>query len=111
MGIYADQRIGEILRELPKASAGRKPKEVDEPTQFTKREAIESANIDHHTAIDLQAMAANPDVVEAVIAKAEEEGRIVSRAQVLKAMNQHDMSLVDTPTKREAEHESRETKK
>ena len=93
VGIYADQRIGEILRELPKDRSfhGNQHQEVkvDAPT-FTKAQAIESANIDHHTAIDLQAMAANPDVVEAVIAKATEEGRIVSRAQVLKAIKERD---------------------
>ena len=33
-------------------------------------------------------MAANPEVVEAVITKATEEGRIVSRSQVLKAINE-----------------------
>lgn len=66
-----DQRIGEILRELPTAKAGRKANEVDTPTQLTKGEAVKQSNIDHHTAIDLQKMAANPEVVEAVIAKAE----------------------------------------
>ena len=89
VGIYADQRIGEILRELPKATNQHDaPQVVGAPT--STRQAERTAGIDHHTAIDLQAMAANPDVVEAVIAKATEEGRIVSRAQVLKAIKERD---------------------
>ena len=93
VGIYADQRIGEILRELPTAKAGRKANEVDTPTQLTKGEAVKQSNIDHHTAIDLQKIAANPEVVEAVIAKAEKDGRVVSRAQVLKEIKKHDEAV------------------
>lgn len=87
VSVYADQRIGEILRELPKAVNQHDASLVDTPT---KREAEKQAGISHATAIDLQAMAANPEVVEAVIAKAESEGRIVSRSQVLKAIKERD---------------------
>ena len=94
VGIYADQRIGEILRELPKAvNQHDAPQVVGTPT--STRQAERTAGIDHHTAIDLQAMAANPEVVEAVIAKATEEGRIVSRAQVLKAIKERDDALAE----------------
>lgn len=92
VGIYADQRIGELLRELPKAKNQHDMSLVDTPT---KRQAEREANIDHHTAIDLQAMAANPDIVEAVIAKATEDGRIVSRAQVIKAIKERDDALAE----------------
>ena len=87
VGIYADQRIGEILRELPKAKNQYDVSLVSTPT---KREAEKQANLDHHTATDLQKMAANPEVVEAVIAKAEKDGRVVSRSQVLKAIKERD---------------------
>lgn len=50
------------------------------------------------TAYDLQAMAANPDVVQAVLDKAEAEGRIPSRKQVLDAIKERD----------EAEHDAAE---
>ena len=90
VSVYADQRIGEILRELPKAKAGRKSNEVTEVTELTKREAEKQAGLSHKTAIDLQAMAANPEVVQAVIDKATQEGKVVSRAQVLKAIKERD---------------------
>jgi hypothetical protein len=86
VSVYADQRIGEILRELPKAK-NQYDSLVDTPT---KRESEKQAGIGHATAIDLQAMAANPEIVEAVIAKAEEEGKVVSRSQVLKAIKERD---------------------
>ena len=85
VGIYADQRIGEILRELPKAKNQHDARLVDTPT---KREAERDAGISHAVAIDLQAMASNPDVVQAVLDKAEADGTIPSRSQVLKAIKE-----------------------
>lgn len=75
-----DQRIGEILRELPKSNRWKS----DSPTGEveTKADAIKAAGIGNRQAYDLQAMAANPDVVQAVLDKAEAEGRIPSRKQV-----------------------------
>lgn len=86
VGIYADQRIGEILRELPTRQGKRNDlTSVDTPT---KVQAERDAGISHAVAIDLQAMAANPDVVQAVLDKAEQDGRIASRSQVLKAIKE-----------------------
>lgn len=83
VGIYADQRIGEILRELPTRQGRRTDlTSVDTPT---KVETEKSAGISHAVSIDLQAMAANPEIVQAVLDKAEAEGRIPSRKQVLDA--------------------------
>lgn len=98
VGIYADQRIGELLRELPKAKGNQYQQSANSPTgeeAQTKAKAIADAGIGHRQAYDLQTMAANPDVVEAVIAKATEEGRIVSRAQVLKAIKERDDALAE----------------
>jgi hypothetical protein len=67
----------------------------------TKAEAEREANIDHHTAIDLQKMAANPEVVQAVIDKAEADGRIASRKQVLDAIKERDMKKRVANAKRE----------
>ena len=85
VGIYGDQRIGELLRELPRAKNQHDTSLVDTPT---KREAERDAGISHAIAIDLQAMAANPEVVQAVLDKAEADGTIPSRSQVLKAIKE-----------------------
>lgn len=83
VGIYADQRIGEILRELPKSGRW-----SDSPTG--KTDTIKESGMSVKTAYDLQAMAANPDVVQAVLDKAEADGRIPSRKQVLDAIKERD---------------------
>lgn len=83
VGIYADQRIGEILRELPKSGRW-----SDSPTG--KTDAIKESGMSVKTAYDLQAMAANPEVVQAVLDKAEADGRIPSRKQVLDAIKERD---------------------
>ena len=83
VGIYADQRIGEILRELPKSDRW-----SDSPTG--KTDAIKDAGFTPKTAYQLEQLAAHPDVVQAVIDKATEEGKVASRAQVLKAIRERD---------------------
>lgn len=97
VSIYADQRIGEILRELPKAKNQYDESVVGVPT---KREAEKQAGIGHATAIDLQKLAANPDVVQAVIDRAESEGRIPSRQQVIDAIRERDAARADAATAR-----------
>ena len=89
VGIYADQRIGELLRELP-TKQGKRSDTTLSTTQdeVTKRQAMAQSGIPKSQAYDLQAMAANPDVVQAVLDKAEADGRIVSRKQVLDAIKQ-----------------------
>lgn len=91
VGIYADQRIGEILRELP-TRAGKRTDLTSSTVQeeVTKTDALKESGISRTQAYDLQAMAANPDVVQAVLDKAEKDGTIPSRAQVLKAIKERD---------------------
>ena len=84
VGLYADQRIGEILRELPTGHGNR----FSTTGETLKTEAIKESGISTKTAYDLQAMAANPEVVQAVLDKAEADGRIASRKQVLDAINE-----------------------
>ena len=99
VGIYADQRIGEILRELPTRQGLRTDTTSCTPMQeVTKAQAIEESGMSIRQAYDLKAMAANPDVVQAVLDKAEAEGRIPSRKQVLDASKERD----------EAEHDAAE---
>lgn len=88
VGLYADTRIGELLRELPKSNkwaSNSDSREVE-----TKASALKDANISRSQAYDLQALAANPDVVQAVLDKAEADGTIPSRSQVLKAIRERD---------------------
>ncbi len=91
VSVYADQRVGEILRELPKAQ-GKRTDITSLPTgkEVTKAEAIEEAGFTPKTAAQLEKLAANPDVVQAVIDKATADGTVVSRAQVLKAIRERD---------------------
>jgi chromosome segregation ATPase len=86
VSVYADQRIGEILRELP-TGHGNRFSDTSEPL---KADAIADAGIPKSQAYDLQKLAANPDVVQAVLDKAEAEGRIPSRKQVLDAIKERD---------------------
>lgn len=86
VGLYADQRIGEILRELPTGHGNR----FSDTQETLKADAIKESGISKSQVYDLQKMAANPEIVEAVIAKAEAEGRLVSRKQVLDAIRQRD---------------------
>ena len=95
VSIYADQRIGEILRELPTRQGKRTDTLVTDVTEVTKRQAEANAGISHKQAIDLQAMASNPDVVQAVLDKAEAEGRIPSRNQVIDAINEKNQAERD----------------
>jgi len=91
VGLYADQRIGEILRELPKAKNQHDSLSSEQDKQ-TKTEAIHDAGITHSQAYDLQALAANPEVVQAVIDKAEKEGKVASRSQVLQAIRERKLA-------------------
>lgn len=88
VGIYADQRIGEILRGIEQAKRG--PKVNSDVSEKTKADAIAEAGIPKSQAYDLQKLAANPDVVQAVLDKAEADGTIPSRSQVLKAIQERD---------------------
>ena len=89
VSIYADQRIGEILREIPKAKNQHDVSDL--PTG--KTQAIKDAGFTPKTASQLEQLAANPEVVQAVLDKAEAEGRIPSRKQVLDAI--HDRKIAE----------------
>ena len=90
VGIYADQRIGEILRELPTRQGKRTDTSSTAIEEVTKAQAIKESGISTPTAYQLEQLAANPDVVQAVLDRAEAEGRIPSRKQVLDAIRERD---------------------
>ena len=94
VSIFGDQRIGEILRELPTRQGKRSDLTSSDVTdKVTRQQAIRDAGIERSQAYDLQKLAANPDVVQAVLDKAEAEGRIPSRKQVLDAI--HDRKIAE----------------
>ena len=88
VGLYADTRIGELLKELPKSS-----KWSNLPAG--KTDTIKELGMTPKTASQLEQLAKNPEVVEAVISKAEQEGRIPSRKQVLDAIKERDEARED----------------
>ena len=105
VGIYADQRIGEILRELPTGHGNR----FSDTSETLKADAIKESGISRSQAYDLQALAANPDVVQAVLDKAEQDGTIPSRSQVLKAIQERDMARKVADTLKAERDDARET--
>ncbi len=96
VAIFGDQRIGELLRKLPtKAGQRNDLTSSDVQEEVTKADALEEAGIGKSQAYDLEKLAANPEVVQAVIDKATEEGRVVSRKQVLDAIKERDAAIYD----------------
>lgn len=84
--IAAEQRIGEILLELPKSVGGR-PSENSAPKgeEFKpKGETITEMGYSRKESSDYQTMAKNPEVVQRVIADAMERGEVVTKTQVLR---------------------------
>ena len=85
----SELRIGEMLREVPKASGGDRRSDAFKTQgkllfEKTKAETIEEAGIPREAAKQYQQMAAHPEIVEQAIAEARENDDIVSRSAVLK---------------------------
>ena len=89
--IAAEQRIGELLLAIPKASGG------DHGNQYTggknpderqiaktKSDTIKDMGYDRHEASDYQQMAKHPEVVQKVIDDALANGEIVTKSQVMR---------------------------
>ena len=101
VGIYADQRIGEILRELPTRQGRRTDTTLSHAgEEVTKADALQNAGISRSEAYRLEELASNPEVVQAVLDKAEAEGRIPSRKQVLDAIKERDAARAEVATVR-----------
>ena len=88
--IAAEQRIGELLLAIPKATAYNNPS-GKEGTQNrdtsklgkTKTETISEMGYSMDEASEYQRMAKNPDIVQRVINEALERGEVVTKSQVL----------------------------
>lgn len=85
---FAKIKMGKLLKELPKSTPNNnKFHENDTPVVFVKTpktEVIKEIGLNKKQAERLQQMADNPEIVQAAIAKAREEGDIVSQSQILK---------------------------
>lgn len=85
--IAAEQRIGEILLSIPKASGGvnqYNKEDFSGHVEKTKSETISEMGYSKDEAHDYQTMAKNPEVVQRVIEDALSRGDVVTKTQVLK---------------------------
>lgn len=81
--IAAEQRIGELLLAIPKAS-GATNFSRDEEKLKTKGETIKEMGYGKNEAADYQQMAKNPDIVRKVIEEATANGEVVTKSTVMK---------------------------
>ena len=80
--IAAECRIGELLQDIPKASGNQYTSaSVERPT---KAQTIKEMGYGETEAKDYQQMAKHPEVVQAVIDKALQDGEIVTKASVMR---------------------------
>ena len=85
--IAAEQRIGELLLSIPKASGKRTDLETSgqRSTEVkTKAETISEMGYGEREAKDYQQMAKHPEVVKQVLADAEANGEIATKASVMR---------------------------
>lgn len=82
--IAAEQRIGELLLAIPKASGARTDLQTSSPYREevkTKSETIKEMGYGKNEAADYQQMAKNPEVVQRVIDNALASGEVVTKTQ------------------------------
>jgi len=105
LNVFIDQRMGELVAALP-TKQGKRSDITSLPTgnEVTKTEALKDAGLTPKTASQLEQLAANPEVVQIVIDKATEEGKVVSRSQVLKAIKEREEAEKERDAARHAEH-------
>ena len=94
--IAAEQRIGEILLRIPKASGGvnqYNKQENSERLEKSKAEITEEMGYTRHEVSDYQRMAQNPAIVNLVLEQAEREGKVVSHSQVIKRIKEKEAEI------------------
>lgn len=84
--IAAEQRIGEILLSIPKATGNQYTSASAEHTAKakTKAEAISEQGYERHEAHDYQQMAKYPEVVQQVLDNALANGEVVTKNQIMR---------------------------
>lgn len=108
----AEMKLGELTASMPKASGKRndltsssRGEEVSKPT---KAEALEKANINRNQASQYELMAANPDIVEQVIAEAKANDDIVSRSAVMEKIKEKKQAKKKQERKADIERQAKE---
>lgn len=89
--IAAEQRIGELLLEIPKASGKRTDLETSgqRSTEVkTKSETVSEMGYSERESKDYQQMAKNPDIVRKVLDDALADGTVVTKSQVMKEIRE-----------------------
>ena len=82
--VAAEQRIGEILLSIQKASGRPSENSSGRPEKFTKSEIAKEQGYSKNQVSEYQRLAQNPEVVQKVIDEAVKNGEIVTRTQVIK---------------------------
>lgn len=84
---YSEMRMGEMLREIPKAQGQRNDLQPLR-TDAKKSDVLAEIGITKDTANRFEQMAAHPEIVEQAIQEARENDDIVSRAAVLRKIQE-----------------------
>jgi hypothetical protein len=77
--LYGQKRLGEITGAMPTSQGRSMTSAGDPPKQIT----LKSAGINHQVASEAERIAANPEIMEKVIADAQERGDIPTKGAVL----------------------------
>ena len=92
--LLAYQRMGEITREMPKATAGRPGKEIlptnGKDFEKTKSQAIQDLGLSTSQVGRMEQMAAHPDIVEQVIAESQAGQTEATQGEVLRRIKERE---------------------
>lgn len=101
--LLAYQRMGEITREIPKATAGRPSREIGSSsgTNFekTKAQTIQELGFSKPQVSRMEQMAAHPDIVEEVIAESQAGQTEATQGEVLRRIKGRE-NIIDLAQKR-----------
>lgn len=107
--IAAEQRIGELLLEIPKAQGFASTiRDNDVPNAKTKTETIKEMGYGEREAKDYQQMAKHPEVVKKVMEDALANGEVVTKASVMREIKFYKNRIADLEKKKNPEPEIRE---
>ena len=86
----AEMRMGEMLKEIPKATPNNARKQIGTSADLIKpkKQVLSELGIKQDTAERFQQMAEHPELVKQAIAEARKNDDIVSRAAVLKKIKE-----------------------
>lgn len=92
--LYAKKRIGEITRDIPKKVVSNLPNPLNHgpsDVQVGKYEALKEQGLYQHSVSEAERIAANPEILEKVIADAKERGDIPNQSSVLREIKNKDI--------------------